>query len=201
MKTFVTSDTHFGHYKMTSWDSMPKRNVFSTGENKLESWEEMNVREKKRYITKWGEEMDEKLISNWNSVVGEDDLVYHLGDFAFASHKRIRDIVGRLNGRIHLIEGNHEKKKVLKKVSDLFVDIDKYLEIKYNYKKETYFICMFHYPISSWNKKMYNSIHLFGHCHGKYTQPGKCLDVGVDSDFANFYPLSIEDVIDYTKKL
>lgn len=27
--------------------------------------------------------MNEKLIENWNKVVPEDDVVFHLGDFAF----------------------------------------------------------------------------------------------------------------------
>lgn len=38
------------------------------------------------------------------------DDVYHLGDFAFANHKKLNgvvDIINQLNGRIHFIKGNH----------------------------------------------------------------------------------------------
>ena len=49
------------------------------------------------------EEMDEDLISRWNSVVGKKDIVYHVGDFGKYRY------VKKLNGKIYLICGNHEK--------------------------------------------------------------------------------------------
>lgn len=49
------------------------------------------------------EEMDEDLISRWNSVVGKKDIVYHVGDFGKYCN------VKKLNGKIYLICGNHEK--------------------------------------------------------------------------------------------
>lgn len=49
------------------------------------------------------EEMDEDLINRWNSVVGKKDIVYHIGDFGKYRY------VKKLNGKIHLICGNHEK--------------------------------------------------------------------------------------------
>ena len=54
------------------------------------------------------EEMDEGLIQNWNRVVGKDDLVFNLGDFAFATNGRWKELINRLNGHIHLILGNHD---------------------------------------------------------------------------------------------
>ena len=52
------------------------------------------------------EEHDEKLIENWNSVVGQDDKVYHLGDFCL--NRRALQIGKRLMGRKVLIMGNHD---------------------------------------------------------------------------------------------
>ncbi len=49
------------------------------------------------------EEMDADLIKKWNSVVGPKDTVYHIGDFG--KYRYIK----QLNGKIHLICGNHEK--------------------------------------------------------------------------------------------
>lgn len=49
------------------------------------------------------EEMDADLISRWNSVVSPKDIVYHLGDFGKYNN------VKKLNGKIYLICGNHEK--------------------------------------------------------------------------------------------
>lgn len=81
MKTFIISDTHFGHENIIKYCNRPFANR---------------------------EEMDKELIKRWNSVVGKDDIVYHLGDFAMGSKDYITDIVRRLNGRIRLITGNHD---------------------------------------------------------------------------------------------
>ncbi|MBB4235071.1 metallophosphoesterase [Rhizobium esperanzae] len=52
-------------------------------------------------------EMEEVIIENWNSAVKPQDLVYHLGDFAWKTEdaKRVRP---KLNGAIRLIVGNHD---------------------------------------------------------------------------------------------
>lgn len=71
MRRFIISDTHFGHANIIDYCNRPFRDVF---------------------------DMDETLIRNWNEVVGKDDLVYHLGDFAF--HKDKEDLMGLLS-RLH----------------------------------------------------------------------------------------------------
>lgn len=54
------------------------------------------------------EEHDAKLIENWNSVVGTNDTVFHLGDVLFGGSMKWHEIIGQLNGRIILIQGNHK---------------------------------------------------------------------------------------------
>ena len=81
---FFTSDTHWGHLNILKFCNRPWPTV---------------------------EEMDEALINNWNSVVGEHDIVFHLGDFAFAPNSKWKEILGRLNGIHYLILGNHEINK------------------------------------------------------------------------------------------
>jgi len=53
-------------------------------------------------------EMDEALIANWNKTVGKDDIVWHLGDFAFGAKDNVTRILPRLNGKINLVLGNHD---------------------------------------------------------------------------------------------
>ena len=62
------------------------------------------------------EEMNEALVKNWNSVVGPDDHVYHLGDFCFGNVEKWNWCLepGRLNGHIHLILGNHDPERVFR---------------------------------------------------------------------------------------
>lgn len=52
--------------------------------------------------------MNAALIANWNARVGKDDLVYHLGDFAWGNPGRYKGIREALNGRMFLIRGNHD---------------------------------------------------------------------------------------------
>ena len=54
--------------------------------------------------------MNQTLISNWNSKIGKDDKVFHLGDFAFGNKNKIKDIIPQLNGYKILVMGNHDKR-------------------------------------------------------------------------------------------
>lgn len=56
------------------------------------------------------EEHDEYLIQEWNKLVNPKDRVYHLGDFCMA--RKGLQVFNRLNGRIHLIHGNHDIHKL-----------------------------------------------------------------------------------------
>lgn len=83
-KIWITSDTHFNHSRILIYES-----EYRPFKDKVD--------------------MDEQLIARWNSVVGKDDVVFHLGDFAFATANKIRNYVERLNGRIYLLLGNHDR--------------------------------------------------------------------------------------------
>ena len=58
------------------------------------------------------EDMTEKLIKNWNSVVENNDIVYVVGDFALCGKQKIIEICQCLNGRKRLILGNHDQASV-----------------------------------------------------------------------------------------
>ena len=57
----------------------------------------------------------DKLIANWNERVQPGDDIYHLGDFCFRSDPD--KVFKRLNGNKHLILGNHDKEKRMKRLS------------------------------------------------------------------------------------
>lgn len=78
---WFTSDTHFGHANIIKYCNRPFASV---------------------------DEMNEEIIKRWNSVVGANDLVWHLGDFALGGYKNVLDIVPQLNGKINLVMGNHD---------------------------------------------------------------------------------------------
>lgn len=58
------------------------------------------------------EEMNEGLINNWNSVVDPKDEVHVAGDMFFCGTTKIKQIMNRLNGVIHLYLGNHDWSKI-----------------------------------------------------------------------------------------
>lgn len=51
--------------------------------------------------------MEAELILRHNLVVGDDDDVFHLGDFSM-DERIVTDILAKLHGRHHLIAGNHD---------------------------------------------------------------------------------------------
>lgn len=52
---------------------------------------------------------DEAIIAAWNRHVRPDDIVWHLGDLTLNAPRRLAGIVPRLNGRIRLVLGNHDR--------------------------------------------------------------------------------------------
>jgi calcineurin-like phosphoesterase family protein len=68
------------------------------------------------------EEMNQRIIDNWNRVVNNNDKVYHLGDVAFANFTRIKEIFDQLNGEKVLIKGNHDTCK-LGQYAQIFKDV------------------------------------------------------------------------------
>jgi calcineurin-like phosphoesterase family protein len=128
-------------------------------------------------------EMNEVLVQEWNKIVKPNDIVRHLGDFAFKSQaSKVRYIFSRLNGQIDLIIGNHEK-NALQVWRDPptrpknFRSAQHYLEVVDNEQ----LICLFHYPMRKWHWNYRGAWHLFGHEHGNVEPLGKSFDVGVDS--------------------
>jgi calcineurin-like phosphoesterase family protein len=87
MDTWIISDTHFGH------DSIL---IFKDYQGKpLRLFEN-------------AKEMDEYIISKWNSVVKPEDKVYHLGDVMMRATVEKMKLISRLNGKKTLILGNHD---------------------------------------------------------------------------------------------
>lgn len=122
----------------------------------------------------------------WNSTVAKGDIVYHLGDFSFASKKEeVFEFAKSLNGNIIMIKGNHDRTETLDYLKDnnaISAWYD-YKEIKLGGDIST---VLFHFPISSWHKQVYGAIHLHGHTHGNLKEEfsqGKILDVGLDNAY------------------
>lgn len=95
-KIWFTSDLHFGHANVIEYSHRPFLDV---------------------------DNMNETLISRWNTRVAEADLVYCLGDMFLCSFKKAEAIAKRLHGIKVLIQGNHDKFRPGQLVRLGFVDI------------------------------------------------------------------------------
>jgi calcineurin-like phosphoesterase family protein len=142
------------------------------------------------------EEQTNEIIKRWNAKVGVMDNVYSLGDFAFGGPARFEavvDIIKELNGNITFIRGNHCDRRLWKMIEDAniphVVEICDYKEISIDGTK----VCLFHFPIVSWNSAHHGAYHLFGHSHGSYDGKGKSMDVGIDCN-PDHAPFSWDDI-------
>jgi calcineurin-like phosphoesterase family protein len=95
---WVVADPHFGHAGVCKF-------LAPNGVDKLRPWDNPD-------------EMDEFLVKAWNDVVGPKDRVNLLGDVVI--NRRCLPTLGRLNGRIRLVKGNHD----IFKLSDYLPYVD-----------------------------------------------------------------------------
>ena len=175
---FFTSDTHFGHSKIIDYCKRPFSSI---------------------------EEHDKTLIQNWNNVVGQDDTVFHLGDFAYGNSQFVSNIIKQLNGNIILIKGNHDLRNMNPTLYNMFSDAVYQARILID-KQTVYlnhfpFLCFDHGDINLYKDNY--SIQLFGHVHsGPLTSSEDVnrlnilfptqYDVGVDNN--NYTPISWADI-------
>jgi len=169
---YFSSDFHINHINICG----PTLSSWSKGYRDFDSINEMN----------------DTIINNVNSVVGSNDELYFLGDFAFGDRTKIPEIRDRINcNKIYFLIGNHDHN--IHKYSNCFQWVRHYHEF-FHYGT---LITMMHYPIASWNGIGKGAINLHGHCHDTYSGIGKQLDVGVDNINNKYHPWNISDVFDY----
>ena len=171
---YFTADTHFYHKAIIKYCNRPARDV---------------------------EEMNALLVQRWNSAIGPEDEVYHLGDFAFCGKTKAIEILEQLNGKKHWILGNHDR-QLGKKVGAFFDSIQDYKVLRVHDSYQTdegefqqYHqpIVLMHFPILSWENMQHGTWHLHGHCHGNLAPTKACrMDVGVDTN--NLFPYSYEQI-------
>lgn len=164
---YLTSDTHLGHAKIIDYCHRPFSSL---------------------------EEMDNTIISRWNSRVKEEDTVFFLGDFCFRNSPGGREGIpthaktweSLLNGKIVFIEGNHDHNNTLKaKIRAASIKLcGKVIWAVHDPKRVN-----FDYTIN-----------LVGHIHEKWAfmrykrgnRISDCINVGVDVN--NFMPKTPEEL-------
>ena len=181
---YFISDLHFGHTNCLAFDNRPFKTI---------------------------EEHDYWLIREWNETVGMDDDVYILGDISWYGSVKTIEIFKQLNGRLHLIKGNHDT-TVLKnpELRGLFVEITDYKEL---YIDKNLSIVLCHYPITCFKNHFYGWYHFYGHVHSSfewnmmennkrlmtelYSKPCNMFNVGAMMTYMNYKPRTFEQIVNY----
>jgi len=157
MKTWITSDLHFGHKNIMTFCPVTRARF-------------------KNDVAY----MNNAMVEEWNAIVEVEDTVYILGDVAFMNGSDAAKMINRLNGTKILVRGNHDRKTLLDvNFRNAFAEVHDYLDINYNGTK----VVMFHYPIAEWDQMHRGSVHFHGHLHGNVSgmEEYRCRDMGMDA--------------------
>lgn len=181
---FFTSDTHYNHTNIcrgvSNWPAGSRTRDFDTLDR-----------------------MNACMVDNINHMVGEDDILFHLGDWSFGGFENIEEFRNRIVCKnIHLLLGNHDHhiEKDKGGIRSLFKSVNEYLRLEVSWQgtdkvhKRTFILC--HYPIASWHDMNRGVIHLHGHVHLEphlRIAEGRAMDVGMDGN--GMEPVSLRKVL------
>jgi calcineurin-like phosphoesterase family protein len=187
-RVFFTSDTHYNHTNIcrgvSKWDG-------ARGTRDYDTLHQMNV----------------NLQDNINMLVGEDDILIHLGDWSFGGFDSIVEFRNKIRCKnIHLFLGNHDHHILNNKenVRDLFASVNEQRMVTIvmqpsliGEKPTKHRFVMSHYPLASWQDMGQGVMHIHGHIHTPHQfkiGPGRMMDVGIDGS-PDFQPYTIQQVL------
>lgn len=153
---WVISDTHFGHTNIIKYCDRPFKSV---------------------------EEMDDTIIKNWNSVVRDGDIVYHLGDVYMG---KAPGFLNNLKGRKRLILGNHDngRDQLLQRV---FQKIDVWRMFP------EFGLLLTHVPVHTNTLSEKCPVNVHGHIHNNEKDYGKQYR-NVSVEVVDYTPVNIENL-------
>lgn len=157
MADFWISDTHFSH------------------KNIVRGTSDWGNKEKSTRPFQTIPEHDEAILDAINSVVGVNDVLWHLGDWSFGGVQNIvkfRNLIRCQN--VMLIHGNHDY-TLRKSYRNLFTWSGDFRQINHEGQR----IVMCHYAMQVWEDNHRGTWMLHGHSHNNldHTNDGKILDV------------------------
>lgn len=153
------------------------------------------------------EKHNEWIVKMWNRTVNKHDHVYILGDVSFGTPEETRKFLERIHGQKHLIIGNHDKS--CKGLENYFESVSQIKEFpikkyQYDFLEENIYLVLCHFPMVAWNRRLHGAIHLHGHTHNTLDSTNKesgelRVDIGLDSELANYGLVSLERVYKFMK--
>lgn len=171
--------------------------------------------------------MNQYMISQWNKKIKGGDQIYVLGDmFGTKNPDEVNSVLNRLNGKIFLIEGNHDYRWIKKEGINInrFEWIKSYAELSDTNRTV---ICS-HYPVFCYNHQYLTfengearTYMLYGHVHNSHdevlinqfqqltqqtvlksaseTRKIPCNMINCFCKFSDYIPLSLDEWINLDK--
>jgi calcineurin-like phosphoesterase family protein len=174
-RLFFSADNHFGHdnIRLPDYANRPFKSL---------------------------EHMNGEMIRRWNERVKPDDTIVVVGDFMFRNSaggkkgegdtKKAEYYKGLLNGEKVFINGSHDRNNGVKtRIRSLIIEFNNeeiYVRHDPNYHRFTHRLNLCGHVHNLWKHKEYET--------GKWL-----INVGVD--VWNFYPVVIDEIYEYYKKL
>ena len=182
---WLTSDLHLHHKNVIKYSKRPFQDI---------------------------DQMNEAFITNWNSCVKENDIVFILGDFSFGGSSAWNEVLDKLNGKKYLILGNHDEKNLRQGYMSKFEKVEYMMHIYIDGQS----IYLSHFPLLCFAGAYRGEESVWalsGHVHFNDVADGKDVkrlkmffptqyDVGVDAN--NYRPISFSELkekIDQQKEL
>jgi calcineurin-like phosphoesterase family protein len=193
MSVFFYSDPHFGH-------------------------ENINIFCERPFMD--SHKMNKVITERWNEIVGDNDIVYLLGDIATPRSNSALKYIEKLNGHIVVVRGNHDKGRLLQELpvytSRLFMNINGFKTVvqhrPFYYKRahiegkdtysdhdksldEIYYQGTFQFCLHGHIHNNYNE--LWNPATGRFKKHGLSwtgLSLNLSCEVLNYYPISLEDI-------
>ena len=163
MTLWFTADQHFSHPRIIEYCNRPFRTV---------------------------DEMDKRLIENYNTKVADEDDVYFIGDLTMKGPENkgyVERLVSKLRGRKYFVVGNHDRLRVWDYIDMGFITAASRIDwphenvtlhhdpaIQHTLPKDRYLYC--------------------GHVHGLFKICKRVINVGVD--VWDYFPVSSAQLYD-----
>lgn len=145
------------------------------------------------------DEMDEAIISNWNSRVTNGDTVFILGDMMFRNKREPSEYLKRLKGHKSLVLGNHDASWIWREsaTEHLTTHVSMMELIDRNRR-----VVLCHYPMLTWPNIRGGSYMVYGHLHGN-REHDPCLKHGLNPRMLNscvevngYQPVTLDEMIE-----
>jgi calcineurin-like phosphoesterase family protein len=180
---FFTADLHLGHANIISYCARPFASVAA---------------------------MNDALLANWSSTVGDGDEVWVLGDVALGRITETLPLLATLPGRKHLVPGNHDRcwpghRRLRSQDKEMYTDVG--FEIHFGsvaLELGGVPVVACHFPVAGDSQAEDRFVDhrpdvpadawlLHGHVHEKWKVNKRQINVGVD--VWDFHPVSEEKLL------